>query len=156
MTTSPRNVTTVLSIAELEQAAGRDLGTSAWHEIDQQRVSLFADATDDHQWIHVDPVAAAAGPFGGTVAHGYLTLALLPALLAELLTISDRALVVNYGIEKIRFPAPVTVGSRVRLRAAVAATERRGAGVLYRLAVTVEIDGQEKPALAGEIVFLAS
>jgi acyl dehydratase len=147
---------TVLTLAQLEQAAGRDLGTSEWREIDQRQVNLFADATGDHQWIHVDPVAAAAGPFGRTVAHGYLTLALLPALIAEVLTISDRTVGVNYGIEKVRFPAPVPVGSRIRLRAAVNAAERRGTGILYRVGVTVEVEGQEKPALVGEVVYLVA
>lgn len=144
-----------LSIAELEQAAGLDLGAGPWHTVEQERVNLFADATDDHQWIHVDPQAAASGPFGRTVAHGYLTVALLPALLAELLTVGDSKVLVNYGIDRIRFPAPVPVGSRIRVHAAIRSTERRGDAVVYSVAVTVEVEGQEKPALAGEVVYLA-
>jgi acyl dehydratase len=144
-----------LSIAELERSAGLDLGVGPWHAIEQERVNLFADATGDHQWIHVDPEAAAAGPFGGAVAHGYLTVALLPGLLAELLTVGDGSVLVNYGIEKIRFPAPVRVGSRIRLRAAIRAAERRGDAVIYSVAVTIDVEGQEKPALAGEVVYLA-
>jgi acyl dehydratase len=119
-------------------------------------VNLFADATGDHQWIHVDPEAAAAGPFGGTVAHGYLTVALLPGLLRELLTVGDSSLLVNYGIDKVRFPAPVRVGSRIRVHAAIGSTERRRGAVVYTVAVTIEVEGQEKPALAGEVVYMAA
>jgi acyl dehydratase len=149
-------VTTTLTIAELAEAAGRDLGAGPWHTVEQERVNLFADATDDHQWIHVDPELAAAGPFGGTVAHGYLTLALLPGLLAELVTVSDSSLGVNYGIEKIRFPTPVSVGARIRLHAEIRSTERRGDSIVYTVGVTVEVEGQDKPALAGEVVYLAA
>ena len=149
-------MTTTLTIAELEQAAGTDLGVGSWHEITQEQVNLFADASHDHQWIHVDPGAAAAGPFGGTIAHGYLTLALLPGLLAELLTVTDGAMGVNYGIEKIRFPAPVRVGARVRLHATIASAARRGDAIAYTLGVQVEIERQEKPAVAGEVVYLAA
>jgi acyl dehydratase len=149
-------VTTTLRIAELEQAAGLNLGDGPWHTVDQERVNLFADATDDHQWIHVDQAAAAAGPFRGTVAHGYLTVALLPALLAELLTVSDSVLLVNYGIEKIRFPAPVPVGSRIRLHAAIRSTERRGDAVVYAVGVSVEVEGDEKPALVGDVLYMAA
>ncbi|HEY2936287.1 MAG TPA: MaoC family dehydratase [Gaiellaceae bacterium] len=148
-------MTTTLSIAELDGADGQELGSGPWHVIEQERIDLFADATDDHQWIHVDPEAAAAGPFGATVAHGYLTLALLPGLLAELLTLSDCTLGVNYGIDRIRFPAPVRVGSRIRLHATIRSTERRGDAVAYTVGVSVEIEGEEKPALAGDVVYLA-
>jgi acyl dehydratase len=146
-------MTTTLTIAELEQGSGRDLGASSWHRITQEQVNQFAEATGDRQWIHVDPEAAASGPFGGTVAHGYLTLALLPMLLAEVLEISDGSIGINYGIEKVRFPAPVRVGSEVRLHATLAQAERRPIGVLYTVAVTVEVEGNEKPALAGEVVY---
>jgi acyl dehydratase len=149
-------MTTTLTIAELEEAAGRDLGTSSWHQVDQEQVNLFAEATGDRQWIHVDPQAAAVGPFGGTIAHGYLTLALVPVLISEVLEISDSSLGVNYGIERIRFTAPVRVGSRLRLRAVLEGSERRSIGVLYRVGVTVEVEGQEKPALLGEVVYAAA
>lgn len=147
---------TALTIEELRHAQGLELGVSAWCDVDQERVNLFAEATGDRQWIHVDPEAAAAGPFGGTIAHGYLTLALLPVLMAEVLTVTDSMMGVNYGIERVRFPSAVRVGSRIRLRASIASTEPRGEGVLYRVTVTVEVEGQERPALAGEVVYLAS
>src|SRR5216117_3370644 len=119
-------MTTTLTIDELEHADGRELGTSDWHEITQEQIELFADATGDHQWIHVDPEAAAKGPFGTTVAHGYLTLALLPALLHQLLAVKDARMGVNYGIDKVRFTAPVPSGSEVRLHGKLLGAERRG------------------------------
>jgi acyl dehydratase len=149
-------MTTTLTIAELERAAGRDLGTSSWHEVDQEQVNVFAEATGDRQWIHVDPKAAASGPFGGTIAHGYLTLSLVPVLISEVLEISDSSLGVNYGIERVRFTAPVRVGSRIRLRAVLEGSQRRPIGVLYRVGVTVEVEGQEQPALVGEVVYAAA
>jgi len=149
-------MTTTLTIAELEQASGRELGTTAWRTIEQEQVNLFAEATGDRQWIHVDPEAAVNGPFGGTVAHGYLTLALLPVLIGELLEISDSSLGVNYGIERVRFPAPVRTGARIRLRAVLADSERRAVGVVYRVGVTIDVEGQEKPALVGEVLYLAA
>ena len=149
-------MTTNLDISELEGAAGRDLGAGEWHEIGQERVNLFADATDDHQWIHLDPVAAAAGPFGATVAHGYLTLSLIPALLPEILVIEGASIAVNYGIERVRFPAPVRVGSRVRLKASLGRVEPRSFGIAYHVEVTVEIEGEAKPGLVGEVIFLAA
>jgi acyl dehydratase len=146
---------TTLTLAELARAAGLDLGTSAWCVVDQQQVDRFAAATGDRQWIHVDPLRAAGGPFGGTVAHGYLTLSLIPGLLGELMTVADGTSLVNYGVEKIRFPAPVPTGSRLRLRATLLAADRRDSGLLCRFGVTVELEGSTKPALAGEILFLA-
>jgi acyl dehydratase len=149
-------VTTTLTLAELEEAAERELGTSDWHEISQQQINMFAEATGDHQWIHVDPDAAANGPFGTTVAHGYLTLSLLPMLLAEVISVNDSRMGVNYGTEKLRFTAPVPSGSRVRLHAKLLRAERRGPGVVYTVGVQVEIEGREKPALVGEVVYLAA
>jgi len=147
---------TQLTIAELEQSAGRDLGTSSWHSIDQEKINLFAEATGDHQWIHVDPARATQGPFGGTVAHGYLTLSLLPMLMSEVISVTDAQMGVNYGTEKIRFTAPVPSGSRVRLHAKLQRAERRGPGVVYHVGVEIEVEGQEKPALVGEVVYLAA
>ena len=147
---------TQLTIAELEQSAGRDLGTSSWHSVDQEKINLFAQATGDHQWIHVDPERAAEGPFGGTVAHGYLTLSLLPMLMSEVVSVTDAQMGVNYGTEKIRFTAPVPSGSRVRLHAKLQRAERRGPGVVYHVGVEIEVEGQEKPALVGEVVYLAA
>jgi acyl dehydratase len=147
-------VATELTMQELEQAGERDLGTSDWVRLEQRRIDLFAEATGDAQWIHVDPEAAARGPFGTTIAHGYLTLSLLPNLLSEVLRVTDARMGVNYGIERIRFPAPVPSGSEVRLHARLVSAEPRGEGVLYRVGVEVEIRGGEKPALVGEVVYL--
>ena len=149
-------MTTTLTIDELEQAGERDLGTSSWHDITQEQVNIFADATGDHQWIHVDPERAAEGPFGGTVAHGYLTLAMLPMLLAEVVSVSDAVMGVNYGTEKVRFTNPVPVGSRVRAHAKLIKTQRRGPSVIWNVGVEVEIEGKEKPALVGEVVYMAA
>ena len=143
-----------LTLAELEQAGERDLGSSDWVTIEQHAIEQFADATGDHQWIHVDPEKAAQGPFGQTVAHGYLSLSLIPALLEQVLRVSDARMGVNYGIEKVRFTAPVPSGSDVRLNAKLRSTERRGEGVLFRLGVEIEIKGGEKPALVGEVLYL--
>jgi acyl dehydratase len=147
-------MSTELTLAELESAAGLELEPSDWVTLDQQKIELFAEATGDHQWIHVDPEAAARGPFGTTVAHGYLSLSLLPDLLGRVLKVSDARMGVNYGIEKVRFTAPVPSGSRVRLKPTIRKAERRGEGVLYNVAVEVEIEGAEKPALVGEVVYL--
>jgi acyl dehydratase len=147
-------MTTKLTLAELEASTDRDLGTSDWETIDQRQIDLFAEATHDHQWIHVDPEAAAQGPFGTTVAHGYLTLSMLPYFVSQVLNVTDVRMGINYGTEKIRFTAPVPVGSQVRLKATLRDSERRGEGVLYRLGIEVEIKESEKPALVGEVLYL--
>jgi acyl dehydratase len=147
-------VTTRLTVGELEGTEELDLGTSAWHPIEQRSIDLFAEATGDHQWIHVDPEAAAAGPFGGTIAHGYLSLSMLPMLMSEVLSVEGARMGVNYGIERVRFTAPVPTGSEVRLHAKLLSAERRGEGVLYRVGVQIEIRGSEKPALVGEVLYL--
>ena len=143
-----------LTLQELETSAERDLGATDWVTISQKEIELFADATGDHQWIHVDPEAAARGPFGTTVAHGYLSLSMIPGLLSQLLRVTDARMGINYGIDKVRFTAPVPSGSEVRLKAKINSSERRGEGVLYRLGVEVEIRGAEKPALVGEVLYL--
>ena len=148
-------MSTELTIDELERAGERDLGATDWVEVNQRHIDLFAEATGDHQWIHVDPEAAARGPFGTTIAHGYLSLALLPQLLSQLLRVRDAQAGINYGIERIRFTAPVPSGSRVRLHAKLNGAERRGGGVLYRVGVEIEIEGGERPALVGEVLYLA-
>ncbi|HET7044958.1 MAG TPA: MaoC family dehydratase [Gaiellaceae bacterium] len=145
---------TELTRAELESTGERDLGATDWVEITQERVNLFADATDDQQWIHVDLEKAAAGPFGGTIAHGYLSLSLLPELLGQLLRVTDARMGVNYGAEKLRFTSPVPVGSRVRAAARLLGAERRGEGILYRVGVRIEIEGAEKPAMVGEVLYI--
>jgi acyl dehydratase len=147
-------MTTKLTLAELEASTDRDLGASEWETIDQRQIDLFAEATHDHQWIHVDPEAAAQGPFGTTVAHGYLTLSMLPYFVSQVLNVTDVRMGINYGTEKVRFTAPVPVGSQVRLKATLRDSERRGEGVLYRLGIEVEIRESEKPALVGEVLYL--
>lgn len=147
-------MTTKLTLAELEASTDRDLGASEWETIDQEQINRFAEATHDHQWIHVDPDMAAQGPFGTTVAHGYLTLSMLPYFVSQVLSVTDVKMGINYGTEKIRFTAPVPVGSQVRLKATLRGSERRGEGVLYRLGIEVEIRDAEKPALVGEVLYL--
>ncbi|MFI1205000.1 MaoC family dehydratase [Streptomyces sp. BHT-5-2] len=138
---------TVNGLAELRKLAGSDLGTSGWIEITQERINTFAGATDDHQWIHVDPERAAAGPFGAPIAHGYLTLALFIPLFTELLDVRGVATKVNYGLNKVRFPAPVKAGSRIRLAGKLAAVEDvPGGGVQITVDGTIEIEGGAKPA----------
>jgi len=147
-------MTTQLTIDELEGTEERELGTSGWHRIEQRSIDQFAEATGDHQWIHVDPEAAAAGPFGGTIAHGYLSLSMLPMLMSEVMSVEGARMGVNYGIERVRFTAPVPTGSEVRLHAKLLSAERRGEGVLYRVGVQIEIRRAEKPALVGEVLYL--
>lgn len=149
-------MSTTMTLAELEQASDVELGTSEWHDITQEQINQFAEATGDHQWIHVDPEAAANGPFGTTVAHGYLTLSMLPMMLSEIVSVSDAVMGVNYGTEKMRFTSPVPSGSRVRLHAKLARAERRGPSVVWYVGVQVEIEGKEKPALVGEVVYMAT
>lgn len=135
------------------ELAGREL-VSGWREIDQARVDLFAQATDDAQWIHVDPVRAAAGPFGTTIAHGFLTLSLVVPLFEEALPpLEGYALTVNYGLNRVRFTAPVPVGSRVRGRFLIAAVEEVRGGDQLTVAATVELEGSEKPACVAEALF---
>lgn len=145
---------TELTIADLENATERDLGASDWHTVEQKHIDLFADATGDHQWIHVDPDMAAQGPFGTTVAHGYLSLSLLPLLLGQVMTVTDAKMGVNYGTDKIRFTNPVPSGSRVRAKARLVNSQRKGDGILYKVGVEIEIEGQDKPALVGEVLYL--
>ena len=145
---------TELTIADLENAEERDLGVSDWHTVEQKHIDLFADATGDHQWIHVDPDMAAQGPFGTTVAHGYLSLSLLPMLLGQVMSVTDAKMGVNYGTDKIRFTNPVPSGSRVRAKARLMNSQRKGDGILYKVGVEIEIEGQDKPALVGEVLYL--
>jgi len=133
--------------AELLAAVGKPLGASDWLEIRQDRIDGFAEATGDHQWIHVDPERAKRGPFGGTIAHGYLTLSLVNCFLPQILEVRGVSMGVNYGCEKVRFPAPVPVGSRIRgVGQLVAAEEVKGGAVQATVRVTVEIEGSERPA----------
>ena len=137
-------------LSELVAAEGAELGPTEWLEITQDRVDLFADATEDHQWIHVDPERAASGPFGGTIAHGLLTLSLLPYFTHQLYTVDNIAMAINYGYNKVRFITPVRVGARLRARAVIASVAQLDNAVQATLNTTVEIEGAEKPAAVAE------
>ena len=134
-----------VSLAEVPEWVGRDLGATDWIIVDQRRIDQFAEATGDHQWIHVDSVRAASGPYGCTIAHGYLTLSLANLFLPQLLSISDAARGVNYGADRVRFPSIVRVGARVRGRGTVVTAEPSGDGVHVVVRVTIEVEGQERP-----------
>ncbi|MBY8878588.1 MaoC family dehydratase [Actinacidiphila acidipaludis] len=140
------------SIDELRAAVGEQLGWTDWLEIDQKRIDQFAEATGDHQWIHVDPERAAQGPFGTTIAHGYLTLSLIPSLTPQLFRVEGIRMGVNYGVNKVRFPAPVPVGSRLRATAVVAELTEAGGGVQLVTRVTIEREGGDKPVCVAETV----
>ena len=145
---------TATGLDELRALAGADLGAGEWFEVTQDRVNLFADATDDHQWIHTDPERAAEGPFGGTIAHGYLTLSLLIPLFNELLEVRGVRMSVNYGLEKVRFPSPVRVGGKIRLLGTVDSVQDvAGNGVQMALSFTIEIDGVAKPACVAKALY---
>lgn len=144
--------TTFASVPDLAAAQGTSFGPTEWVEIDQQQVDTFADATGDHQWIHVDPDRAVHSPFGGTIAHGYLTLSLLPRLMARLYTVENVRMGINYGLNKVRFPAPVPVGSRVRASCTLTGV-RHGDGFVETVVTsTIEIEGVGKPACVAESV----
>ncbi len=133
-------------VAEVQAAEGRHLGHSDWLEITQERVDTFADATGDHQWIHVDVERAKEGPFGGTIAHGYLTLSLASLLLPTIVRYEGFTMAVNYGLDKVRFPAAVRVGARIRAGAELVEVTEVGTGVQVKTLITIEIEGSEKPA----------
>jgi acyl dehydratase len=136
----------------LKSLVGEHLGYTDWEEITQERVNLFADATGDHQWIHVDPERAAAGPYKGTIAHGYLTLSLTPYFLPQLLRAEGFSMGINYGTEKVRFPAPVPVGSKLRCGAIVDSVTDVTGGVQVTLTLTFEVEGQTKPSCVATVV----
>ena len=131
--------------SELLESQGKHLGFSDWLEIDQARINLFAEATGDHQWIHVDPLRAAEGPFGKTIAHGYLTLSLANLFLPEVMQVNNVSMGVNYGCEKVRFPAPVPVGSKVRGGGEVVSVEEVKGGVQVVVRMTIEVQGSDRP-----------
>jgi acyl dehydratase len=146
--------TTVDGLDGIKALAGADLGRTGWLEIDQDRVGTFADATGDHQWIHVDPQRAKAGPFGAPIAHGYLTLSLVIPLFNDLLEIRGTSMGINYGLDKVRFPTPVKVGARIRLHGVVDTVEEvRNDGVEMRLTFTVEVEDSAKPACVAAAVY---
>jgi acyl dehydratase len=137
---------------EFVAAQGAELGPTDWLEVTQDRVNLFADATDDHQWIHIDPERAANGPFGGTIAHGLLTLSLLPHFTHQLYTVDNVAMAINYGYNKVRFITPVRVGAKIRARAQITKVDQLDGAVQATVTVTVEIDGSDKPAAVAESI----
>jgi acyl dehydratase len=139
---------------ELADAVGEDLGSTGWLEVTQERVDAFADATGDHQWIHVDVDRAAAGPFGGTVAHGYLTLSLIPQFTPQLFEVETPGAKLNYGVNKVRFPNPVKVGRRIRASAQIAEVTDVPAGKQMVTRYTIEIEDESKPACVAETVVL--
>lgn len=145
--------TKVHGIAGLKELLGREIGTSEWHEVTQEQVDLFADATGDHQWIHVDVERAKSGPFGGPIAHGYLTLSLAPTLVAEIIHVDGVAMGVNYGLNKLRFPSPVPVGSKVRASATLAGLDDVAGGAQAVIDLTYEIEGGTKPVCVAQLVF---
>jgi acyl dehydratase len=148
-------MTTVLEQpADLLGLVGQSLGTTAWMTVTQQQVDLFADATGDRQWIHTDAERAARGPFRGTIAHGYLTLSLTPTVIAQVLEIRELTAALNYGLNKVRFPAPVRVGSQVRAAVTVASAQQKTSGVESVFKLTYEIDGEARPACVADVIVL--
>ena len=147
--------TIVQGIDGLKAKVGEHLGYSSWHEITQDQVNQFADATGDHQWIHVDIDRAKSGPFGGPIAHGYLTLSLAPMLLEEVVRTEGFGMGVNYGLNKLRFPAPVPVGTRVRMGALLKQVDEIAGGAQSLYELTFEVEGQDKPVCVAEAVYRA-
>jgi acyl dehydratase len=141
-----------LSLRSLESRVGEEVGISPWVEMPQERIDLFAKATEDFQWIHVDPARAKASPYGGTIAHGYLTLSMLPKLAESTFEFSDRKMGVNYGLNKVRFTAPVPAGSRIRGRFKLAKYEKLDGGVQVTWGVTIEREGGDKPVCIAEAI----
>ncbi len=138
-------------VSRIEGLVGKELGVSSWMEITQERVNAFADATDDHQWIHVDPERAAKSPFGGTIAHGFLTLSLVVVLAGQVaFDVGEPRMGINYGLDRVRFPAPVPVGSRIRARVRLDEVEPVAGGIQVKRTVTMEVEGSEKPAMVAE------
>ena len=147
-------MSTTTTLAELPGLKGSELGTSDWVEVTQKRVNLFADATGDHQWIHVDVERATReSPFGGPIAHGYLTLSLLIPMWSQVLDVTDAAMAVNYGLNKVRFPAPVPVGSKLRLAATLKDVEEVAGGLQITATAVIEREGGDKPVCIAEPVF---
>lgn len=144
---------TVVAFEDVTRLAGTDLGPSEWREITQEQVNLFADATDDHQWIHTDPEKAADGPFGGPIAHGFLTLSLLIPMWSELFDVTGVKTKVNYGLDKVRFTSPVKVGARIRMTVTITeVTEVKGNGLHLVADATIEIEGEERPAVVARFL----
>ena len=145
---------TFASLDEFVAAKGESLGFSEWHKITQEQVNAFADATGDHQWIHVDLERAASGPFGGTIAHGYLTVSLLPVLMTEIFRIDNLTMGINYGLDRVRFPSPVLTGSSIRAEATLTDVRQTHLGSLAQIRMRIEIEGQEKSACVADTLSL--
>jgi acyl dehydratase len=143
---------TITGLDELKRAEGETLGTSDWHEVSQDAIDAFADVTGDHQWIHVDVERAQDTPFGGTIAHGYYTLSLAPMFTAQVLSLEGFAFAVNYGLNRVRFPAPVPVGARIRMTARLAKLDEIPGGAQMQLELTFEREGGDKPVCVAETV----
>jgi acyl dehydratase len=147
-------ITVLEEPADLLKLVGQRLGTTEWMKVTQEQVDRFADATGDHQWIHTDLERAAKGPYKGTIAHGYLTLALAPVVISHLLEIREITAALNYGLNKVRFPAPVRVGSQIRAAVSVMSAQQKTSGVESVFTVTYEIDGEERPACVADVIVL--
>lgn len=143
----------VVPLDDLTSLVTQRLGVSRWHLVTQEQVNLFAEATGDHQWIHVDPERARSGPFGTTIAHGYLTLSLAPMMINDVLEVTGASTIVNYGIDKVRFPAPVPVGSRVRMALDLAVVDKTAEWVKATWRLTFEVEGVAKPGCVAEVLF---
>jgi len=142
------------NVEELKEYLGSELGTSDWHLVTQKEINLFADATGDHQWIHVDVARAKKeSPYKGPIAHGYYTLSLTPVLMGQIFEVEEKKMGINYGTEKVRFPAPVPVGKRVRMTASLASIQDIEGGIQANFQVTYEVEGQPKPACVAEVVY---
>jgi len=144
---------TIKGIEELKQLAGQELGSGDWHEVTQEQINQFADATGDHQWIHTDVERAKKGPFGGPIAHGYFTLSIIPVLLRDVMSVEGMRMGINYGLNKLRFPAPVPIGSKVRASVKCASVDEVSGGLQGTFDVTVEVDGQDKPGCAAQVIY---
>jgi acyl dehydratase len=150
--TTPHTVTHYAHLADLQALVGQDIGTSAWMTVEQSRIDQFAQATGDHQWIHTDPARAATGPFGATVAHGFLTLSLLPLMFETGFVVGDVRMGINYGLNKVRFVSPVRVGSRLRGRFVLQRFDAVPGGAQLTVVATLEMEGSAKPACVAETI----
>jgi acyl dehydratase len=145
---------TFANLEEFVAAKGESLGFSDWHKITQEQVNAFADATSDHQWIHIDTERAASGPFGGTIAHGYLTVSLLPVLSMEIFRVENLTMGINYGLDRVRFPSPVLTGSSIRAEATLTDVKQTHLGSLASIRMRIEIEGQDKAACVADTLSL--
>jgi len=144
---------TIKGIEELKQLAGQELGSGDWHEVTQEQINQFADATGDHQWIHTDVERAKKAPFVGPIAHGNFTLSIIPVLPPDVMSVEGMRMGINYGLNKLRFPAPVPIGSKIRANVKCASVEEVSGGLQGTFDVTVEVDGQDKPGCVAQVIY---